>query len=112
AMGQYPPMVSLHREGLLLRVYQHELRMHVNWQAERVYTLRISWDHTAGIVLELQPDGGERQCLRRRCVWQAFSIQTLPLCIGGNLAGRPVFTEWTGTFHGYVRQVRLWDQPL
>jgi len=112
AFGQYKPLVEIARDELRLNVYHHHLRMLVSWVPARLYRLRVSWDHTAGVALEVRRARGPVQRLVRRMTWRAFRQKYVPFSIGGMLDGRPVFTMWTGSFKGWVRRVRTWRAPL
>lgn len=112
AGGQYEPWIKLDADHLMLKIYQHSVRMMVRWQTGVVYTLTLSWDHTAGITLELKPARGQAQRLVRSWQWQAFKQKYVILAIGGVLAGRPVFSQWSGSFSGYVRAVKTWRDPV
>ena len=111
AFGQYKPLIEIAPGEVRLNVYHHELRLLVGWRPGRLHRLRLRWDHSAGLVLEVKPSGGPAQRLVRRMHWRAFRQKYVPFSIGGMLGGRPVFTEWSGTFCGWVRSVRTWGEP-
>lgn len=112
AFGQYAPLVRLAGEQMDISIYDTKIMMLVRWQMGVAYRLRLSWDHTAGVVAELKPGKGDAQRLTRRMTWRAFRQHVVPFGIGGMLGGRPVYTEWTGSFRGWVREVRTWDAPI
>jgi hypothetical protein len=112
AFGQYEPMVQLTGDAVGLRIYHHAMRIQMGWKPRMPYRLRVSWDHTFGFVLEVKPRGGPAQRLARHCGWRAFRQKYVPFCIGGSLAGSPVFTRWTGSFRGWIRRVRTWREPV
>lgn len=109
--GQYEPLLHLSGERLQAMLYGHKMEICVRWKEGTEYTVRLSWDNTAGATLSLQSGRGRPQALRHRMVWKAFRQEYVPFGIGGQ-ATEPRYRKWAGGFQGWIRSVRTWAQPM
>lgn len=111
AFGQYQPLLSLGGDRLKIHIYHWTTMLVVDWQMQTSYRLRMSWDHRAGITVHLSPSKGDDQRLHRRMTWQAFNQPIIPLTLGGSVLSKARLGAWTGSFKGWISQLKLWDQP-
>jgi hypothetical protein len=111
AWGQYQPLIDLTPDTLTVRIYGRSFNNFVDFRPGTEYTLRFSWDHRVGFTLSIRTKGAPAQVVRRRLEWNAFRQTYVPFSVGG-MASDPRFRQWSGTFHGWVRSVKVWSAPM
>lgn len=107
AWGQYEPLIALTNEALQVT---HLCPMRVAWKTDANYTLKVDWDHRAGISVSLKVHGGKEQTLRWPATWRAFRQEHIPFGLGGSVS-EPRFRKWHGTFQGWLRSLKIWSAP-
>lgn len=115
AFGQYEPWLEIVGDGIQLRVYQHTLRLLNKWKTGVAYTVRVCWDNTAGVTMELSRSGGPKQKIERRCRWKAFSQKFAIFAFGGRMVGKTLGmpdNPYSSSLKGWIRMVRTWSEPL